>query len=152
MRCICSYEKNTENGWKKVDIWEEALGKTYKTNGKYLKMYRKLHNDVCRFFSSENVSFESVRSAWFNFKANFIDENDYSSDANKILGRCLSELESIIAIEKDYADTGLTVENPFQFYLNLLNGITPIGGFDENRHQKLTTASFHIPHSTVHRI
>ena len=121
MRCICSYEKKTEDGWIKVDSWEEALGKTYKTNGKYLKMYRKLHNDVCRFFSHENISFENVRSAWFNFKANFIDENDFSSDANKILGRCLSELESIIAIEKDYADTGLTVENPFQFYLNLLN-------------------------------
>ena len=121
MRCICSFEKQTEDDWKKVDSWEEALGKTYNTNGKYLKMYRKLHNDVCRFFSRENVSFENVRSAWFNFKANFIDENDFSSDANKILGRCLSELESIIAIEKDYADTGLTVENPFQFYLNLLN-------------------------------
>ena len=122
MRCICPYEQKDEDGsWSSVDVWEEALGNTYSVNKILLKFYRKLKNDVNRFFSTENVSFASIRDAWFNFKEHFIDDSDYSSFADKILSRCITHLEELIELEKTYGDAGLKVSSPFQFYLELLD-------------------------------
>ena len=119
MRCITSYEDGKTGTL--TDIWESALGATYAKNKRLLKFYRKLKNDVNRFFSSENRTFKSIRSAWFTFKDDFINDADFSSDANKILGRCLSHLEEIIRVESDYAALNLTIDSPFQFFLSVLD-------------------------------
>ncbi|MCR5496160.1 MAG: PD-(D/E)XK nuclease family protein [Treponema sp.] len=121
MRCICSYEEFDGQDCRNVDIWEEALGKTFATNKVLLRFYRKLKLSVKRFFSEEAHTFENLLSAWNTFKTTFIEEKDFSSDANKILGRCISHLDELISIERDFKDARLSLENPFQFYLNLLD-------------------------------
>lgn len=122
MRCICPYEEASENGlYCTIDIWEESLGRTYKENKILLKFYRKLKNDVNRFFSTENVTFASIRDAWFNFKEHFIDESDFTSFADKILSRCITHLEELIELESSYSSSGLHVPSPFQFFLELLD-------------------------------
>lgn len=121
MRCICSYEELKENGFESVDIWEEALGKTYAANKHLLRFYRKLKLGISRFFSTQNQDFASLLSAWSTFKKDFVNDSEFSSDANKILGRCISHLEELIEIETEYKDAGLSASAPFQFYLNLLD-------------------------------
>lgn len=122
MRCICPYEEISENGtYCTIDIWEESLGRTYKENKILLKFYRKLKNDVNRFFSTENLTFASIRDAWFNFKEHFIDESDFTSFADKILSRCITHLEELIELESSYNSAGLHVPSPFQFFLELLD-------------------------------
>lgn len=121
MRCICSYEEKNGINFESIDIWEEAFSNTYAQNKVLQRFYRKLKLSVNRFFSEENQSFSNLISAWSSFKNEFINDGEFSSDANKILGRCITHLQELSEIQEAYKDAGIKISNPFQFYLNILN-------------------------------
>lgn len=121
MRCICSYEEKNGINFESIDIWEEAFSNTYTQNKVLQRFYRKLKLSVNRFFSEENQSFANLISAWSSFKNEFINDGEFSSDANKILGRCITHLQELSEIQEAYKDAGIKISNPFQFYLNILN-------------------------------
>lgn len=121
MRCICSYEEKNGINFDSIDIWEEAFSNTYTQNKVLQRFYRKLKLSVNRFFSEENQSFANLISAWSSFKNEFINDGEFSSDANKILGRCITHLQELSEIQEAYKDSGIKISNPFQFYLNVLN-------------------------------
>lgn len=121
MRCICSYEEKNGINFDSIDIWEEAFSNTYTQNKVLQRFYRKLKLSVNRFFSEENQSFANLISAWSSFKNEFINDGEFSSDANKILGRCITHLQELSEIQEAYKDAGIKISNPFQFYLNILN-------------------------------
>ena len=125
MRTICGYEEQTAcNGnapTRRIDAWEEALGGVA-GDALELKFYRRLKRTITAI--CETKSFAAVQTAWMTFRQTFLSE-DFSDEANKILGRCVSDLNDIIDIEKRYVDAlGLTVEHPFAFFLNELDGKT----------------------------
>lgn len=130
MRCICSpYDKN---------IWFSALNsklaRVEKQNStkeeidyySQLKdFYSKLYHCINQFFSENYKTFEQIRRSWMEFKQTFLkSDSDFSEEANNILSRCIKELEEIIQIEKDYKNCNLQISNPYNFYLQILDGKT----------------------------
>ena len=129
LHTICGYEEaETKDGSdkvnhhaKRIDSWVEAL-KGVVDDEDELKFYRTIKNEVTRI--CEAKTFADVRKAWLVFRERFLSE-DFSDEANKILGRCVSELNDIADIEARYVGPlKLTVEKPFAFFLNELDGKT----------------------------
>ena len=121
MRAICSYEEN-ENSTKTVDIWKESLS-AVATDERESRFYEKLKKRVTEICRAEN--FKKLRAAWFTFRDDFLQKENFTSDANKILGRCLSELDDLIDIENRFLEPlALKSESPFSFYLNEINSKT----------------------------
>ena len=66
-----------------------------------------------------------MRTAWLIFKNEFLSDDEFSIEANNILGRCIAELETLVAIEKDYIEPlGLKLRSPFSFFINELRSKT----------------------------
>lgn len=123
LRTLCSYEDTAaKSGTGYIDTWKEAL-KAVPTDERELGLYETLKTEVTSI--CEAATFDSLRKAWMQFKSKLLENGDFTDSANKILGRCLSELNDIIDIEARYVTKlGLTVANPFAFFLNELNGKT----------------------------
>ncbi|MCH5288281.1 MAG: PD-(D/E)XK nuclease family protein [Treponema sp.] len=118
LHAICGYE---EDG-AKVDSWTEALS-AVASDTRELAFYQNLKHDITRI--CEAATFNTLRTAWLVFRQRFLDSDQFTTTANNILGRCLSELSDIIDIETRYADTlGLRIGQPFVFFLNELNAKT----------------------------
>ena len=135
MRCITSFQDG-------VDIWERSLNKLYyktandsseKNQKKSLllkqeiALYRGIKSCVRDFFENKKeekdlpVTFKKVKKAWGDFRRLFMDDADFSLQADAILGRCISELDDIIQIETDFIQANdIKIKNPFAFFLNEL--------------------------------
>jgi len=124
MRCICS---PTEK-----DIWFSAFrGKLnrlkqneeqYNYYSELENFYGKIKHYVNQFFP-ESPSFSSISIAWQEFKSYFLESTEnFSKEANEILGRCVSTLSDIIDIEKQFSSCNLHIANPYDFFLKELNG------------------------------
>ncbi len=119
LRTLCSYEKD-ENSTEVTDVWLEALKNVDNTEQLEINFYTDLKREVTSL--SKSKDFSSLKKAWFIFREAFLDSENFSGDANKILGRCLTELDNITEIEERYIKPlNLTVENPFSFFVNELN-------------------------------
>ncbi|MBQ3965314.1 MAG: PD-(D/E)XK nuclease family protein [Treponema sp.] len=117
LRTICSYEDENE----RVDSWDLALSQV-PGDVREREFYLTLKHEVSAI--CEAKSFDDLHKAWLIFKQRFLSE-DFSDEANNILGRCISELNDIIDIEKRYVSAlELTVEKPYAFFLNELSAKT----------------------------
>ena len=115
LRCICGYDK--ADG-RHVDIWKEALSRV-NHDERELNFYKQLKKDLTAICNSS--SFEAIHTAWMSFKARYLQESDFSETADKIISRCITELNALIAVEKDYCKPlNLTVEKPYDFFINEL--------------------------------
>ena len=118
LRAVCGYE----DGGAHIDSWIEAL-RPIATDVRELAFYQSLKHEVTRL--CEAATFGALHTAWLIFRQQFLDDRHFTTDANNILGRCLSELNDIIDIETRYADRlGLKTAQPFAFFLNELNAKT----------------------------
>ncbi len=116
MRCICSYETS---GGQKIDIWKEALSKINHDEREYT-FYSQLRKDITSICQSN--TFAAIHIAWMAFKTRYLEASDFSETADKIISRCITELNALISIEKKYCEPmGLTVDSPYSFFLNELS-------------------------------
>ena len=114
LHCICNYGEK--------DVWLEALGKSGKSE-RELELYKRLKKSIEAVTGTK--SFEGLRTAWLIFKNEFLSDDEFSIEANNILGRCIAELETLVAIEKDYIEPlGLKLRSPFSFFINELRSKT----------------------------
>ena len=115
MRCICSYE----SGGQKIDIWKEALSKINHDEREYT-FYSQLKKDITAICQSN--TFAAIHVAWMAFKSRYLEASDFSETADKIISRCVTELNTLISIEKNYCEPlGLSVDSPYSFFLNELS-------------------------------
>ena len=116
MRCICSYQD--ENG-KTVDIWKEALSKINHDEREFT-FYDQLKKDISAICKSN--TFAAIHIAWMAFKTRWLESSNFSEDADKIISRCITELNTLISIEKLYCEPlDLHVDCPYEFFINELN-------------------------------
>ena len=140
MRTICSVDE--KNIWfvafnqkkKELEHFIEQKSKSCDENDENLQKLKENLDDIIQVehffgklkhfvdaFFAENISFADILTCWQAFKSFFLqkDEN-FSNEANNILGRAVCELKEIIQIEQKYADCGLIVKNPFEFFISEL--------------------------------
>lgn len=116
MRCICSYN---EKGGQKIDVWKEALSKINHDEREYT-FYSQLKKDITAICQSN--TFAAIHVAWMAFKTRYLESSEFSETADKIISRCITELNNLIGIEKDYCQPlGLAVDSPYSFFLNELS-------------------------------
>ena len=116
MRCICSYN---EKGGQKIDVWKEALSKINHDEREYT-FYSQLKKDITAICQSN--TFAAIHIAWMAFKTRYLESSEFSETADKIISRCITELNNLIGIEKDYCQPlGLAVDSPYSFFLNELS-------------------------------
>lgn len=112
---ICNYEEGDEN-----DEWIKTLG-CIKQDYREFEYYKALKKAMESF--SKASSFENIRKAWIIFKKDFLN-NSWTEKANLVLGKCISELDKIIQIEKDFMEVkNIKVSKPFDFFISELKNL-----------------------------
>ena len=114
LHCICNYGGG--------DVWIESLGKSGRSE-RELELYKRLKKSIEAVTGAK--TFEGLRTAWLMFKNEFLADDEFSVEANNVLGRCIAELETLVAVEKDYIEPlGLKLRSPFSFFINELRSKT----------------------------
>lgn len=120
-RCICNYEELESR--KTVDVWIEALSNTSQDNLRELNLYKTLKNDITSI--CEASTFKNLHKAWDIFKEHFLENDNFSEEANNILSRCITCLNELIDMEETYLNPlELNIDNAYDFFLNELKGKT----------------------------
>lgn len=115
LHIICNYENGQEN-----DQWIKAL-KAIPEDYREYKYYCSLKKAMESFCYA--TSFENIRKAWIIFKNDFLTE-EWSEKANLVLGKCITELDKLIQIEKDFMENrNLSIPNCFDFFLSELENL-----------------------------
>lgn len=114
LRCICNIE---ELNGQKIDIWEKALSASGYDSER--RLYSNVKHSVKKF--CEAKSFAEIQKQWNTFKTDFIDTTKFTAEANQILGRCITHLSEMEAIEKEYGEkNNFSIENHFDFFISEL--------------------------------
>ncbi len=95
--CICSFTYND----KKIDVWEKSLQENC-TNQLVSNFYHSLNKKLKKF--AEAKSFAELREIYFEFRNEFFDMEKCSEKSNSVLGRCISELSSLIDLEQKFKE------------------------------------------------
>lgn len=122
--CACVLGMYATEGETEIDVWKAAIrlsgeDKTTKAENEIFlgDFYKKLREDVTAITSAK--TFADVRKSWFAFKEEFLDSENFSENANDILGRCLSELSVLIDIENEFVmSENKSVYKPFDFFVS----------------------------------
>ena len=118
LRCICGYDEDGEH----IDIWKEALSKINHDEREY-RFYTQLKKDISAICKSN--SFEAIHIAWMSFKSRYLEASRFSETADKIISRCITELNNLIDVERAFCEPlGLKIENPYEFFINELGAKT----------------------------
>lgn len=111
--CICSYEDNGIS----IDVWNKSFATTSNSYEREKTFYEFLKRDINSLCQS--TSFQEIQNRYFAFKKDFFDQSLFTDDSNGIIGRCISELISLIEIEKSFPN--LHIPNYFAFFVQVLN-------------------------------
>ena len=116
--CISSWTEE-ENGKKtRVNVWEDA----------FIHPYGGIKPETKEFFYNikghikaicNAVSFSEIRKQYFIFREFFFDMDNCLGETDTILARCISELMSLVEVEKDYP--GLHLSDPYSFFTAYLD-------------------------------
>lgn len=114
--CVTSW---AENGTA-IDVWEEAFrsptrGET--SDWRLAEFYRSLSRAMRDLASAE--SFSVIRKRYFLFREKFLDITLLAPEDDAVLARCVEELTSLAALEKEFA--ALLPESPFSFFVSTLD-------------------------------
>lgn len=105
--CICSFEKNGTI----FDVWQDAF-KAFPQETLLSTFYNMLKKNLEKI--SRAKTFKEIEDAYFAFRSEFFDAENFSEQANNVLGRCIKELAELIRIQTDYPD--MQIENCFSFF------------------------------------
>lgn len=109
--CICSYLDDQVL----IDPWQEAF-KRHPREERLRSFYSSLRKAAMRF--SQANSFEKLREAYFQFRDIFWDMDRVEEESDLVVGRCITELAGLMDMEQEFP--GLSVPNPFSFFLQVL--------------------------------
>lgn len=113
--CICNFTNDN----KKVDIWNESF-KNFPQEELAKTFYEKLKTHITRLVTA--TSFSKIREYYFSFKEEFFNMEECNPHVDKIISRCLTELASLIDLEKDFPQC--KVESPFSFFNTYLSTVS----------------------------
>lgn len=111
--CICSYEYNG----KKVDVWEESFSSLH--DAQYYRLseyYISLKKYISNIASCK--SFAEINKAYFEFKDKFFSMENCADSSDKILSRCITELGSLVDLEKEFDDC--KISSSYKFFTDVL--------------------------------
>lgn len=115
--CITSYFYNN----KQIDVWEESF-KEYTTEERAANFYRDLKYKGTALVNSR--SFEELKKLYFEFRGIFFDMEKCSEKTDQILGRCISELSTLIDLERSFnlnqPQGKLKLKDCYSFFVNIL--------------------------------
>jgi hypothetical protein len=123
--CLCSYEYNGS----KVDVWKESF-KALHDNSYYRleELYDSLKKEVSAIVNAK--TFDDINKAYFIFKPHFFNTDLFSDKSNSIMSRCITELASLIDIEKEFPDC--TDPSPYTFFTNALSNTQYLAQSEEH--------------------
>ncbi len=121
--CICGFERDG----KKVDVWEESFRRSGGEE-RALLLYRKLKNSVTALASSDK--FEKIRENYFRFRENFFDMALCPEKSDRIISRCISELGSLVDLEKTFSEC--SVPSAYSFFVRYIGRKKYLEQSDEN--------------------
>ena len=110
--CICAFVSDG----KKIDVWEESFARSFGEE-RALSVYRMLKSSVKGMVKAE--SFSKIRENYFRFRESFFDMEKCPEKSNRIISRCISELGSLIDLERDFPECN--VPSPYSFFVSFLN-------------------------------
>lgn len=110
--CICSFNYDNEI----VDVWEKSFNEA-KTEELARIFYKELKDHLTRFVSSK--TFEELRNNYFEFREKFFNMELCPAQTDRIISRCITELNSLIDIEKNFPNCNIS--NHFDFFVNYLS-------------------------------
>jgi hypothetical protein len=124
--CISSW-KETDSSWKgtgetgsgerEIHVWQDAfrspLGSREERARIFYEHLREHINSICR-----SASFAEIRKQYFAFRETFLDMDSCLPETDLVLSRCVSELMSLIEIEKSFPD--IKVPGAYTFFVEYL--------------------------------
>lgn len=115
-RCVCNYEKDSCID----DVWVSSL----EDGSEEKEFYLKIKDAVMQFERAS--SFQKLKFAWDNFKSKFIDGQKFAEErysaTDKILGRIITDLNTLVSIEHDYlSKINYKLKSVFDFFINEIN-------------------------------
>lgn len=111
--CICTFSYNGSE----IDVWEESF-KTQSQEQRAFEFYSLLKNQILKITSSK--TFSELRTNYFIFKNTFFDMGMCSEKNDRIISRCISELSSLIDLEKEFS---FELEDAFSFFCEYLDDV-----------------------------
>lgn len=120
--CICNFEYNG----RKIDVWKES----FKDWPDLLtqNFYDSLKKRISAFEKAK--TFREIQEAYFAFTTTFFDMEKCSKRTDDILGRCISELGSLIDLEKQFSEC--LISSPFYFFADYLSSKEYLSQLDYN--------------------
>ncbi len=111
--CLCSWRE----GDVQIDVWEQAFRSAAAGREERARtFYTLLKKELSALTAAD--SFERIRSRYFSFRERFFDMTLCTPLADKVLGRCVSELLALVDIENTYPT--VKPEQPFSFFVRYL--------------------------------
>ncbi len=116
--CLYSYAYNG----MEHDIWQDSFAdrkdKSVPMDDATVNIYRVLKKHIGKICSSD--TFEKIKIAYGEFKTAFFDMKEFSEESNRIVSRCVKELDALIDLEMQYPDA--KIANPFAFFVSHIEG------------------------------
>lgn len=108
--CLCPYIKNGIH----VDVWNEAISAHY--DELIAQYYRSLKKNIQSLAYAK--TFSDINRAYFIFRSKFFDMEICPPQSDRIISRCITELGSLLDLERDFQDC--TPPSPFMFFTQQL--------------------------------
>ncbi|AEF85616.1 conserved hypothetical protein [Treponema primitia ZAS-2] len=117
--CITSWKEADDKGTGQTEIhvWEDAFKSPMGNREERARLfYESLKGSVEKLCSA--VSFADLRNRYFVFREKFLNMDECLPETDLILSRCVSELLSLIEIEKSFPD--IIIPDPYTFFVEYL--------------------------------
>jgi hypothetical protein len=117
--CIASWKETGGQGGgdREIHVWEDAfkspLGNREERARSYYEALKSAIEKLCKA-----PSFAALRDHYFAFRGKFFDMDSCLPETDLVLSRCVSELLSLIEIEKSFPD--IEVPDPYAFFSEYL--------------------------------
>jgi hypothetical protein len=118
--CVTSWVDEEKGELIPVNVWEDAFARPL---GGIEKSTRRFFADLKRWVYALRgaASFADIRKYYFSFRGRFFDMDKCPPETDLVLSRCISELTSLVELEKSFP--GVSAPDPFMFFIDYLGEI-----------------------------
>ncbi|MCL2185812.1 MAG: PD-(D/E)XK nuclease family protein [Treponema sp.] len=105
--CLYSWTEKTDGKEKHINIWEDSFEKpfceeSFLNDENEKNFFYDLQKQLSLLRTS--ASFTELRTHYFNFRDTFLDNDNWTEEADLIMSRCIAELTELTELEKDFPD------------------------------------------------